>query len=196
VQPATIAMIFDKSETGVVPVTPIWEGDPAPGFVVGRISIDPQTVEVVGPASAVRRTTEAVTETLSVEGASDALTREVTIGFVDPAVRLRTPRRATVKVEILPGPRERLVNNRPVYLRNLLGGLTAQAVPPVVDVLLRGSREELTGIAPDEVEAFVDLNGLGVGDYSLTVHVNPSVDAGVAGITPQTVQVSIARARN
>jgi YbbR domain-containing protein len=196
VQPSTVAMVFDRSRSGQVKVTPAWEGDPAPGFVVGKVSVDPESVDVVGPAGAVARTTEALAETVSVAGLRDTVTQSVTLGFLDPAVRLKSPRRASVTVEILPGPVERSVSNRPVHLRNLLAGLTAQAVPPTVRVVLRGSREGLARIVSDDVVAWVDLSGLGAGDYALTVRVDPSVHAGVASIDPQTVRVAIAGGGN
>jgi hypothetical protein len=65
-----------------------------------------------------------------------------------------------------------------------------------VDVVLRGSREGVGRVAADEVVAYVDLDGLGVGEYSLTVHVEAPEDAGVASVDPRAVQVKVDRARN
>ena len=68
----------------------------------------------------------------------------MTVGLLDPALRLKTQRTVTVTVQIVPGPVERTVANRPVHLRNLGANLSAQAMPAVVDVGLRGSREALS----------------------------------------------------
>jgi len=196
ITPATVAMLFEPAARRELPVLPIIEGDPAPGYVIGQITTEPKAVEVVGPSSAVAATAEAITETVSVDGASSPVVATVTVGFLDPSLRLATPRRATVNVQVLPGPRERTVRARPVLLRSLNPNLTAQAKPAVVDVVLRGSREGVGRVASDEVVAFVDLEGLGVGEYSLTVHIESPADAGVASVEPQTVQVNIDRARN
>jgi YbbR domain-containing protein len=195
VTPATVAMSFERSGSAVVPVVPVVEGAPAPGFVVGTVTSDPQKVEVVGPESAVRRATEALTETISVDGARETVSESVTIGFLSPALRLRTPQRAAVSVAILPGPRERTVRNRPVQLRSLHPTLSAQAVPSMVDVALRG-RESIDRLPPDQVVPFVDLTGLGVGEYSLTVGVASPADAGVVGVTPQVVKVLVSAVRD
>ena len=141
-------------------------------------------------------TADAITEAISVAGARQAITEDVTVGLLDPMVRLKTPRQATVTVQVLPGPRERLVRERPVHLRALSVHLTAQAVPAVVNVALRGSAEGLGRVEADAINAFVDLTGLGAGQYTLTVHVDPSPDAGIARVVPDTVQVRIASARN
>ncbi len=196
ISPPTVALVFERSTARQAPVVPIVEGEPAPGFVIGPITSDPMRVEVVGPESALAGGVEAVTETIDVEGARGPLTREVTVGFVDPSLRLKTPRRVTVTVQIRPGPRERVVRARPVLLRNLNPNLTAEARPAAVDVVLRGTREGVGRVSADEVVAFVDLEGLGVGEYSLTVHVDAPSDAGVASVQPPAGQVIIERARD
>jgi voltage-gated potassium channel Kch len=96
-----------------------------------------------------------------------------------------------VTVQVRLGPRERTVRNRPLRLRDLPGNLTAQATPPDVDIVVRGSREGLARLDADEVVPFVDLKGLGAGEYALTVHVDPVADANVARVAPETVQVRL-----
>jgi YbbR domain-containing protein len=103
VAPATIAMVFERSTTREVPVIPLVEGEPAPGFVVGQIAADPATVEVVGPESAVAKVDEALTETVTIDGAREDVEASVTLGFTDPSLRLRTPGRAKVTVHVQPG---------------------------------------------------------------------------------------------
>jgi YbbR domain-containing protein len=193
VSPASITLVFESSITKTVPINPSYEGMPAPGYVVGKVTVQPGTVDVTGPESAVDRTNEAVTDAVSVNGAHEAVVENVTIGVLDAAIRLKTPRVATVRVEILPGPRERLLRDQPVHIRNLGRNLTAQAVPSTIDVVLRGSREGLDRVETSEVVAFVDLAGLGPGDYPIAVRVDASADAGAARIEPSTVQVRIIR---
>jgi len=194
--PASIAVEFENSATRQVPVVPAVEGNPAPGYVVDKVTADPKTVEVMGPESSVERVTEALTEPVSVAGARDRVIETVTVGLLDPALRLKNPRPATVTVLVLPGPVERTLRERPVHLRNLGASLAAQAVPSAVEVMVRGSREGLNQVDPEDVTAFVDLAGLGSGEYMLTVHVDASRQAGVARIEPASVQVRITSAKN
>ncbi len=191
VTPPSIALVFEPQVTKQVPVAASLEGDPAPGFVVGQILAAPASVEVVGPQSAVARVTEAVTEAISVAGARAAVTDTVSVGFIDPAVRLKTPRLAQISVEIVPGPVERTVRERPVHLMNLGANLVVRAVPSAVDVVVRGSREGVNRVDGASVTAAVDLAGLGAGSYTLPVRVETPPRAGVARILPATVQVSI-----
>jgi YbbR domain-containing protein len=191
VTPSSVAMAFEASVTRELPVVAAIEGTPAPGFVVGTITTDPQTVEVTGPESSVNRATEALTETVSIAGARAITAETVSIGFLDPLLRLKNPRQASVRVEVLPGPSERTLENQPVRLRNLDRMLSARAIPPEVRLLMRGSREGIDRIVPSELAAFVNLAGLGIGDYTLPVEVDASRDAGVTQILPALIQVRI-----
>ena len=67
----------------------------------------------------------------------------------------------------------------------------ARAIPSAVELTLRGSREALARVEADDIVAYIDLAGLGPGQYSLTVHADSSPDAGVTRIEPSVVQVQI-----
>jgi YbbR domain-containing protein len=191
VQPSALAMAFEPSASRRVPVMPAVDGRPAPGYVVGALSADPKTVEVIGPESAVRRVTEALTEPVSVSGARDRVNQSVILGLIDPSLRLKNTRSAMVTVQIVPAPLERSLQGRPVHLRNVAPNLEAQAIPSAVGLTLRGSREALARVEADDIVAYVDLAGLGPGQYSLTVHADSSPEAGVTRIEPSSVQVRI-----
>ena len=191
VAPATLALELEKSARRRIPVIPATEGDPAPGFVVGRITANPATVEIVGPDSRVRQVAEATTEPVSVKDARARVRDGVTVGVVDPSVRLAQPQSADVTVEIWPAPVERQISDVPVRYRNLTQGLRANLSPKLVLVSVRGSAEALADLRGDGVQAFVDLAGLGSGRYNLRVQVDPAERFGVVAIDPATVSVTI-----
>ena len=191
VQPSALAMAFEPSASRQVPVVPAVDGRPAPGYVVGPMTADPKEVEVIGPESAVRRVTEALTEPVSVSGARDHVRQSVILGLIDPSLRLKNARAATVTVQIVPAPLERTLRSRPVHLRNVPVNLEAQAIPSAVELTLRGSREALARVEADDIVAYVDLAGLGPGEYSLTVHADSSPEAGVTHVEPSSVQVRV-----
>lgn len=191
VVPSTLALELEKSARRRVPVVPPIEGEPAPGFVVGRWSADPPTVEIVGPDSHVRQVAEATTEPVSVKDAKARVRDSVTVGVVDALVRLAQPHSASVTVEIWPAPVERMMPDVPVRWRNLGTGLRAQLSPQLVHVTVRGSKEPLAALRGDSVQAFVDLVGLGSGRYNLRVQVDPGERLGVIAIDPAVVSVTI-----
>ena len=195
ITPSAVAMAFEPSATREVPIQPSVDGRPAPGYMVGQMSADPKAVEVIGPESAVEHATEVLTEPVPVSGAKAAVRQAVTLGLLDPSLRLKSARSATVTVQVVPAPLERTLHNRPVRLRNLGNNLQAEAEPSTVQLTLRGNREALNRIAPDDIMAFIDLAGLYPGQYTLDVHTDSSPDVGVTRVEPASVQVRITRGK-
>jgi YbbR domain-containing protein len=191
VTPSAVTMAFEPSASREVAIAPTVDGRPAPGYVIGPLSAEPRTVEVIGPETSVMRATEVLTEPVPVSGARATVKQSVILGLLDPSLRLKTARTAIVTVEILPAPLERSLRHLPVHLRNLATGLQAEAVPAAVDLTLRGNRDALDRVTADDVKAYIDLAGLGPGQYSLTVHADSSRDAGVTRIVPESVTVRI-----
>ena len=189
--PATLSLDLEKSGRRVVAVVPATDGEAAPGYVVGRITADPSTVEVVGPESHLKKLTEATTEPVSIAGAQQRVRDVVTVGLADAALRLNQPQSATVIVEILPAPVEREFAGVPIRYRNLGGRMLAQVAPSTARVRVRGGRDALSALRADAIDAFVDLYGLGPGRYNLRVQIAPSQDFGVDEINPQVVAVTI-----
>jgi YbbR domain-containing protein len=192
VLPPTLSLTIEKSLRRTVPIVPATDGDPAPGFVVGRMVAEPSTVEIVGPESRVREVSAATTEPLEIDGRHERVRDVVTVGVADSSVRLVDPMSATVVVEITPAPVEREVSGVPVRWRNLGAGLAAPRVTPeVATISVRGARDVLVKVKPDAIDAFIDLTGLGPGRYTLKVQVDPSQEFGVGSVAPAAVVVTI-----
>lgn len=191
ITPATIALTLEKSARREVPVIPAIEGDPAPGFIAGRSTVTPATVEVIGPESRLRELTSATTEPVSVAGQRTSVSDVVTIGVSDSALRLTENQTATVAVEILPAPVERDFADVPIRWRNLGAGLTARLQPSFTRVVVRGRRSALDAIRAETIDAFVDLAGLGPGQYNLRVQIDPTQNFGVSSTDPAVVRVTI-----
>jgi hypothetical protein len=191
VKPGMVKLRFEKSVSKTVPVVPVVEGEPAPGFVAGAATVGPATVGVTGPESAMKRLKEATTEPVSVSGQRSQVREEVAIAVLDGSLRLQTTEKATVTVPIQARPIDRVILSVPVRLRNAGRGVSAQVVPAVVAVAVRGPRDVVDGLRPGAVNAFVDLAGLGPGRYNRPVRVDPARDVVVVRTEPSTVQVRI-----
>lgn len=191
VTPASVAIRFEPSATRIVPVVPSIEGEPAPGFIVGKVSSDPPTVEVVGPESVLRRVTEAITEPLWVGSAKADVRSTVVVGVADESVRLKSARSAVISVAIVPAPEERQLSSVAVQTRNLASGLAATIMPPSVKVRVRGTKEAIAKIRDTSVVAYIDLEGIGRGDYGLPVRLEPAADVAVDQLDPTMVSIHV-----
>lgn len=191
VSPPTVSLEFERSGRKSVPIVPSIEGEPAAGFVAGKVSVFPPVVEVMGPESRLSRLTAATTEPVSIQGSAQPVTDIVTVGVVDSALRLRTARSATVTVQINPAPIERTLLNVPVSVRNLAPGLSVRVSPSRVSVVVRGTREAVMPLEATDVPTYVDVSNLLRGRYVLSVKGEPGRSPGVVRTEPASVEVRI-----
>lgn len=191
VTPSTVSLTFEASAVRAVPVVPDLDGEPARGYVVGRITTTPATVEVVGPLSAVQQVTEATTEPVNIGGATRSVQDRVTIGLPDSAARLRSPQSGIVTVEIAPEPVERALFRVPVAARGLSAGRRATLTPSVVTVTVRGPAASVEALAPEALGLSADLSGLGRGRYNLPVRHQAVGDVTIIRVEPATLDVTV-----
>jgi YbbR domain-containing protein len=188
IAPSNVSMRFERSTTKTVPVVPHTEGSPADGFVIGTVRATPPTVELAGGASVLATVTEAVTEPVSVAGRAASFTEEVAIGSPDPLARLRTPQTAQVSVTVTAAPIEWIVEGVTIQIRNAASRTTVS--PRTVDVYVRGP-QNAQQITADDIDAWVDVDGLPRGKYPLTVRIQTPERIGVIRVDPERATVTV-----
>jgi YbbR-like protein len=193
VGPSTLPIGFETSAVRIVPVRPSVEGTPAAGYEVVSMTSNPATVEVIGPESALRGLDEAMTEPISVADATRPVREVVTIGVVDPNVRLRTPQTAEVTVQIVAGSSLATLTNVSVQIRNLDNGLRGRVMPSSVTVTVRGTGQEVGAAVREALDVHVDAAGLKVGDHNLEVRTRGAQGLTVEGVSPQRVRLRITK---
>jgi hypothetical protein len=189
--PSTLSLTFEASAVRTVPVVPDLDGDPARGFVVGRVTTDPATVEVVGPSSAVQKITEATTEPVDITGATGPVRDTVTIGLLDTLARLRNPQTGVVTIEVGPAPIERTLERVAVGLHGLAAGRRATLTPSTVSAVVRGPGTTVSALTAQGIELYADLSGLNPGRYNLPVRYQSSRDVTITRVEPATLDVTI-----
>jgi len=191
VTPSTLSLTFEASASRTVPVIPDLDGDPTPGYVVGRVTTDPPTVEVVGPQSAVQKVTEATTEPVDITGATSTVRDTVTIGLPDSIARLRNPQSGTVTIEINRAPVERTLEHVPVAVRGLAAGRRVTLAPAQVTATVRGSGPVVAGLTAASLDVYADLSGLLPGRYNLPVRYQSTREVSVTRVEPLNLDVTI-----
>ena len=101
VDPSTISLTLEKTASASAAVQATIDGQPAAGFEIADVEIEPKSVVVVGPESHLRQRHTALTESISVDGATATVVETVSMAVSDPAVRLRDPQTARVTVRVV-----------------------------------------------------------------------------------------------
>lgn len=102
VDPGTVTVTLERAGQIVVPVRPTMEGRPAPGFVVGAITVEPDRVVIAGPEGRLVERIDVVTERVVVEGRTGRFSQDVAVGVNNPQLRVHSPRTVRVTVQINP----------------------------------------------------------------------------------------------
>lgn len=101
--PSRLDVDFAKRGTKVVKVREDVAGEPAEGFAVAGVEVEPDRIRISGAEAEVHRLNEVLTETVDIEGAAEDVVREVRVALRGRNVWLddddATPVTVTVRVE-------------------------------------------------------------------------------------------------
>ena len=95
-------MTFERRGRKSVQIRPDVVGEPAEGFVVTDVSIEPPQVWLVGARSAVLRLSEVVTETIDVSGVEESVEREAGLSLGPGKLWVEDNPQVTVRVQVEP----------------------------------------------------------------------------------------------
>lgn len=191
--PATIQVEIDVRavETSkTVPIRPVLDGNPADGFQISAVTVDPVVVTIFGAPGAVEEITEVTTEPLAIGGASADLELDATLDLPEGTRTAEDALAPVVTVSI----------QAPIATRSYLVGVTCEGAPngaaclPQQDqlsVTLRGPAGTLADLDPADVTPTLDASGLGPGSHTLTPTFALPNGVDLMEVSPGSVTVQI-----
>jgi len=191
--PTSARVELDKVITRPRPVDDIIRGEPARGFVIEQVTVDPEEVTVKGATSIVREVARAVV-VVDVSGINQSAPFEVEVEARDNRNVAVTgvefdPPAATVQVNV------RELNVKYVPVRPVLGeppaGYRVAAVRTEPEIVTLTSEEDLSDVRTVPTIA-VDISGLR-GSKQYSVPLNMPSDVRIEG--PASVQVTVTTQR-
>jgi YbbR domain-containing protein len=102
--PASIEVSLERRGRKSLRVRPDIEGEPAEGFAIAAVEVDPPNVWVTGARSDVLRLSEVVTETIEVAGVDGPIEREIGLSLGSDHVWREEEGGVTVRIQIEPLP--------------------------------------------------------------------------------------------
>lgn len=182
--------IIQWLDTRDIPVNPNLVGQPAPGYRIADLEIDPQILTVYGRSDVLASTTTLQTEPINYEGITQTLQTIVPLRlptglFVFSAQSTVT---VTLTVEAI---RSGLTLEVTPTIRGLAPNLTATVGLDTVIVILSGPLASMDTLDPASVEVTLDVAGLQIGEYTITPDIELPGDIEIENITPQAVPIKI-----
>ena len=168
-------------------------GQPADGYAVTDVSVDPVIVTIYGPVDAVQAT-KGYIETLEVNinNAKSDIDEQVGLD-VPTGVSLVSEKQTSVHIHIGVQPLRgtRTVKRAPVLV-GLSSVYTSTVSPDTVDILLNGPLPSLNNLTDSDVIVELDATGLSTGVHQLTPIVRVPEGITAQSVLPATVQVELA----
>jgi YbbR domain-containing protein len=194
----TVRVVVERREGyRDVAVRAVVQGSPASGYWISNISVEPALVTVSGDKALIGELPGFVdTETIDIEGASNDVIKRVGLDLPEgvlPWGEGSGPEGLLVQISIEPQLGGRTVYDIPVEMRGLRLGLLAEPSPTSVDVILSGPLPELQELQPEEVQAILNLVGLGIGTHKVKpiIILPEGLGLQVKSIVPDIVEITI-----
>ena len=174
--------------TRSVAVSVVTAGDPATGYNVVSVSVDPPTVTVRGTESFVTGADSIDTQPVDIDGADETVVRSVSLDIPSGAEVTGGAQVVTVTVTISVATSQ-FNFTVPITAANLGPDVNIVGALPSVVVKLIGPFPILSEVSPADISATVDLNDLGAGTHSVEIDVAQLEGVTVASATPEEIDV-------
>jgi YbbR domain-containing protein len=177
-----------------VAVKVIVQGQQAPGYRIENISVFPPVVTVFAEDPELVSELPGVVETLplDLQDRSEDISTRLSLNLPEN-ITVVGAQTVQVQVSISPIQTSLTLLNQPINVIGLPEGLSAEAFPQTVDVIISGPVPVLEALASQDVTVSVDVSDLEIGVYQLTPEVQVLVEnVLVESILPGTVEVVIA----
>ncbi|MGB9825397.1 MAG: CdaR family protein [Desulfofundulus sp.] len=151
----------------LVPVKPQITGEPAEGYKVSQVLVEPATIIISGPAAMLAEISSVSTMPLDVSGAS--INQSGDLRVVLPQDVRAEVERVRVTAVIEPRTVQRTVEGVEVKVHDLGDKLTASVQPNTVRVTVAGLYQNVNWLTAGDLTAYVSARELASGEYELEV---------------------------
>ena len=167
------------------------KGNPAAGFVVRKVIIEPSNLRIAGDRSQLERIQTLETENIDLAGISSNLQKEVVV-TVPEGVTLIDRNRVKVLVVVGQGEESQVFSGISVTVYNLPENWQVKVNPERVDVWLKGPTNLLKQVRPEQISVVVDAAELErEGEVSLVPKITVPSGLNLERIKPDQLLITL-----
>ncbi|HEX5467263.1 MAG TPA: CdaR family protein [Candidatus Limnocylindrales bacterium] len=187
---AHVRIAVDRATaTRSLPVVATVSGNPAPGYAIRSVTVQPAVVAVSGSAQAIGDLQSLVTAPISVTGRTSDLKATVALAPPD-GVTIQGAGTVSVTIDVAA-----LSGTQTFQVGLVLSGAAAERTYSLatqdVTVTLSGPLPALLDVVGSRITASLDVAGLGLGSHSVAVAVSAPAGTTLASLTPTRVTVVV-----
>ncbi len=173
-----IVVTVDEVTSKKIPVREVLQGAPAPGYMLEKVIIDPEFVNINGLKADLAKITQLTTEGIDISGLKQPKVFEVSLIKTGMGDVQFSSSRVNVKVAI----GEQKINKKftSIPIEVVGGDYLTNVRPQFASIVIQGTPGVLSFIKKSELRAFVDVRDLTPGRYERDLQVK---------IPPETVMI-------
>jgi len=173
-----------------LPVRVRWEGQPARGYRISEVAVDPSIVTLYGSPEAIDAVPGYVeTSQVNIDGASSNVVERLAL-IVPESVSVLGAQSAVVSVGITAIEESTWVQRVPV-IQGLSNKLAVELSPEMVEILLVGPLPRLESLKPGDVQLILDLTNLEAGTHTVAPVLVLPEGIRQQTLVPETIEVKI-----
>jgi YbbR domain-containing protein len=168
VSPESVSLTVEQQISGYAPVTPLLSGEPAHGYITGKVIVEPDKVRITGPRSMVENCTRLQTSPVAVDGAQSIFYQKAAVENAGAFIQLSDIHEVSVMVDVLPASLNKTFTGMPVTFVHLSDNLEVDGTMPGVDLTLSGNMLDLEKYIPGPFVILADCSKVdGPGTYEI-----------------------------
>jgi YbbR domain-containing protein len=179
-----------------VGIRPNIQGQPAPGYALDPVELNPSTTTLVGDSASLEAVNLVDTAPVDISGISSTVVRTVALAPPQRTLLLQDGQTVSVTLRVTPLQINQSIRVPPSVI-NLSGSVQLGRPLDLVSVTISGPAPALQNLTlnPGDFKVVVDASGKGPGTYSLDVKVQ-QLPTGLTlqDVSPKQVQVQLSQA--
>jgi len=181
--------VVQDTPSKTVPVKPVFEGKPAPGYQVARILVEPETVKILGQFNKLDTIDRVQTLPVILNDIKENIVQEVDLSIPSGVTLLYG-----TKVKVIIQVEESAVQKSfdvPVKVHNTKNSQKVTLAAETVKVKVEGKKDIIDKLTAQDIKAYVDVAGIDFGAHELEVQIDAPGDVQLLSIEPKKVKVEI-----
>ncbi len=172
-------------------IAKVISGEPAEGYHVESIEVQPESIEVAAEQTLLDQLEELVPESIDVTGLTQSFSTRVSVSKLNDVKNLSS-NQVNVTVHIVEEDTTKRFSNVPRTVVGVGEGLKARVEKTNLTVMVTGPYSVVQGLSRGDLIATVDVSGLKAGEYQLPVKVSVDNQPELTfECTPDTLTVTI-----
>lgn len=195
VSPSNIEVFLDATVRKTVTVEPILRGQPADGYILGEITVDPETIKLAGAQTLLKNLSKVETEVIALDGMKEGVLRKVKVKLPNSSLRIEKEeeRAVAVEVKIAPEMIDRFFEDIPLLAQEK-DVRSFKLIPESITALVHGPKLQLLEMKPTDIPAIIETTSLPAGQSIVHVRFDLPDSMKVKIYYPKTITITISEA--